>query len=404
MAECLNSVPEGWKSKTLGEVCQKIQTTDPRKTPDIEFRYIDVSSVCNQRFEIVETQLLKGEKAPSRARRLVQTSDVLFATVRPTLKRIAIVPESLNGQVCSTGYFVLRPQPELMTRLIYYFLQTNDFMYEMEAIQKGASYPAVNDSEVRSQKISFPALPEQERIVGVLDGAFEGIATATAQAEKNLQNGQELFQSVLQSTFSQKGDDWEETTLGEVIVEIRNGVNCKQNKDKIGSPISRIETISYATVNYEKVGYSVISEEQRRKFLLRTGDVLFSHINSPIHVGKTALVKSDKELVHGVNLLLMRVGNDILPTFFNYYLVKLFKTGFWLGVCKQSVNQASVNQTDIKRVQFFYPPQSCQQAVVEKLDALSEETKRLEAIYQRKLDALAELKQSLLQRAFTGQL
>ena len=112
----------GWQNKRLADVLQKTETINPQHSPDVAFEYIDVSSVSNSTFQIEATQLLQGMNAPSRARKLVRTNDILFATIRPTLQRIAIVPESLDGQVCSTGYFVMRPKPEIDHRFLFYFL------------------------------------------------------------------------------------------------------------------------------------------------------------------------------------------------------------------------------------------------------------------------------------------
>ena len=102
-----------WQTKGLAEILLKTETVNPNLQPESDFEYIDVSSVSNQTFQIKETQSLKGKDAPSRARKLVKTNDILFATIRPTLQRIAIVPSKLNNQVCSTGYFVLRPNQSI---------------------------------------------------------------------------------------------------------------------------------------------------------------------------------------------------------------------------------------------------------------------------------------------------
>ena len=184
---------KGWQTKTLGEVLQKTETVNPLQSPQAEFDYIDVSSVSNSTFQIEATQRLKGKDAPSRARKLVRANDIVFATIRPTLQRIAVVPENLDKQVCSTGYFVLRPKPELDHRFVFYSLFTENFMGQMASLQKGASYPAVTDGDVKAQVIPVPPLPEQQRIVGILDEAFDGIATAKANAEKNLQNARALI-------------------------------------------------------------------------------------------------------------------------------------------------------------------------------------------------------------------
>ncbi len=99
---------EGWEEKTLGDVLAKTETVDPTKKPNEEFIYLDVSSVNKENKEIENTTVLLGKDAPSQARKLVRTNDVIFATVRPTHSRVAIITEEYDGQVCSTGYFVLR--------------------------------------------------------------------------------------------------------------------------------------------------------------------------------------------------------------------------------------------------------------------------------------------------------
>ena len=107
--------PEVWKEVRLGDIISPLTTVNPTKQPLVEIEYIDVSSVNRENLTIQNTSILLGSKAPSRARRLVHAGDVIFATVRPTLKRIAIIPESLDGAVCSTGYFVLRPKEMVLS-------------------------------------------------------------------------------------------------------------------------------------------------------------------------------------------------------------------------------------------------------------------------------------------------
>ena len=188
---------EKWEVKKLGEVLLKTENVNPVNKPDDEIDYVDVSSVSKSTLAIESTQRIKGSEAPSRARKLLRVNDVIFATIRPTLKRIAIVPQHLDGQVCSTGFMVLRAVPEVDFRFLFYFLQTESVLDEMAAKQKGASYPAVTEAEVRSLPIPMPPPSTQRRIVGILDEAFAGTATAKANAEKNLENARALFQSEL---------------------------------------------------------------------------------------------------------------------------------------------------------------------------------------------------------------
>ena len=194
----------GWQSKKLLDVLYKTENVDPRKNPDSIFKYVDVSSVCNQEYKIKEVTEIKGKDAPSRARKLIKSGDILFATIRPTLKRIAQVDDLLDSQVCSTGYYVLRPKEIIHNRFLFYFLFTNNFMDKIARLQRGASYPAVNNGDVTSQKISFPSLEEQKQIVEILDEAFEGIDRAEANTKKNLANAIELFRNSVFSNFSNK--------------------------------------------------------------------------------------------------------------------------------------------------------------------------------------------------------
>jgi type I restriction enzyme, S subunit len=154
---------------------------------------------------------------------------------------------------------------------------------------------------------------------------------------------------------------WHSACLGDVLAVLKNGLNCKQDKSGHGQRISRIESISSASFDLARVGYAEISDHDRSKFRLLRGDILFSHINSPVHVGKTAVFDFDEEVYHGVNLLLMRPTPAVCGAYLELYLKYLFEQGYWLSVCKQSVNQASVNQQDISRVPIAYPTDLAEQ-------------------------------------------
>ncbi len=105
-------LPETWTESSIGKAVVKTKQQDPRKKPDDVFLYVDVSSVSNESFKIPSATHTLGSKAPSRARKAIHTDDVLFATVRPTLRRIALVPPEFDGAIASTGYCVLRCDKE----------------------------------------------------------------------------------------------------------------------------------------------------------------------------------------------------------------------------------------------------------------------------------------------------
>ncbi len=392
----------GWDSKPLGELLQKMETVNPLQSPDEEFCYIDVSSVSNKTFEIEETQKLLGKDTPSRARRLVNTNDVLFATIRPTLQRIAIVTEKLDGQVCSTGYFVMKPKMELDHRFLFYFLFTEAFMNQMEALQKGASYPAVTDAEVRAQIISFPPLPEQQRIVGILDEAFEGIATAKANAEKNLQSARALFESHLHEVFTRRGEGWVERTLAEVSKDFGRGKSKHRPRNApqlFGGKYPFIQTGDVRNSEHLITEYSqTYSEAGLAQSKLWPKGTLC--ITIAANIAETGILGFDACFPDSV--IGVVANDDITSNKFLEYLLQSFKSE--LQAQGKGSAQDNINLGTFENQRFPFPPLQDQQAIATKLDCLREEIQRLESIYQQKLAALDALKKSLLDQAFRGEL
>jgi type I restriction enzyme S subunit len=397
---------KGWQTKMLGEVLEKTETVNPLQSPNTEFDYIDVSSVSNTTFEIEETQRLKGKDAPSRARKLVRTNDIIFATIRPTLQRIAVVPEHLDKQVCSTGYFVLRPKQGIDHRFIFYSLFTEDFIGQMESLQKGASYPAVTDGDVRAQEIPVPPLAEQQRIVGLLDEAFEGIATAKANAEKNLQNARALFESHLQSVFTQRGPGWVEKPLAELCDSSRvitYGVIKLGDETPNGVPCLRTSNVRW--LHIETDGMKRISPKLSAEYsrtILKGGEVL---VNVRGTLGGVAVASPE---MAGWNVsrevAVVPINSSRVNPAFLSYLIGSGTSQHWLGGVKKGAAYIGINIEDLRLLPVNVPKMERQLEVVEHLDSLQEETQRLARLYEQKLAALEALKKSLLHQAFTGAL
>ena len=156
-------VPKSWEVVRIEKYILKTKNRDPRKEPEKDFIYVDVSSVSSEFFRIENTSKISGKEAPSRARKKIQDGDVIFATVRPTLKRIAKISQNYHNQICSTGYCVLKPDPDKLSQeYLYQYLQTDFFIEGIEKLQRGASYPAVRDTDVKNMYIPFPKLSEQK--------------------------------------------------------------------------------------------------------------------------------------------------------------------------------------------------------------------------------------------------
>jgi len=153
----------GWVKKKLGEVCEKTSNIMWQENQGVEFKYIDLTAVSRGSLQITETVTVNSTNAPSRAKKIIETNDVIFATTRPTLKRVAKITNQFDNQICSTGFVVLRSKKDVIEpEIIFYFLQTDMFMDRMESIQRGTSYPAATDKDVKETILPFPVSNEEQ--------------------------------------------------------------------------------------------------------------------------------------------------------------------------------------------------------------------------------------------------
>ena len=201
LAECMKP-KEGWEEKKLGEVCIKasnIRWDDVKD--DKSYSYIDLTSVDRNLLEITTPQIITKSDTPSRAKQIVLEGDVLFATTRPTLRRLCLIKKRYNNQICSTGYCVLRPKSGVDSKWIFYLLQDKRFYDYIEPLQTGASYPAVTDGLVKDYYIHIPPLIDQQIIVAHLDSLSSNIRKLEELQQKTLAECDALKQAMLREVF-----------------------------------------------------------------------------------------------------------------------------------------------------------------------------------------------------------
>ena len=188
-----------------------------------------------------------------------------------------------------------------------------------------------------------------------------------------------------------------EIQLDEVFEFVRNGASIKQADGKGGYPISRIETIWNKTIDTKRLGYADIGDDKLndyKKYLMKEGDILMTHINSPKHLGKCAVYNGDpKILIHGMNLLCMRANQQItIPTYIKYFFNSKFFKAQLPKISNQSVNQASFSAGNLKKLQIPLPPLDQQKKIAAILDAAD--------AYRQKTKALIEKYDELTQSLF----
>lgn len=298
------------------------------------------------------------------------------------------------------GVKILQPEDFLLPTFFYYQLQN----VELCSLGYARHYRLLKEVN-----ICFPDLAEQQRIVSILDEAFEGIATATANAELNMANARDVFQSHLASVFMQEGNDWIEKNLGDVCRKITDGTH---HSPKIQYPERGPGLFPYITsknirnnfMDLTKIAYIERSfhEEVYARCKPNFGDVLLTKDGAG--TGNVTLNTIDEPFSLLSSVCLLKTKQELLnPGFLCYYLQSPLGLSSIVGQMTGAAIKRIVLK-DIKKALIRFPPLEAQCKVVATLDSLFEESQRLEAIYRQKLDALAELRKSILHQAFSGQL
>lgn len=201
-------------------------------------------------------------------------------------------------------------------------------------------------------------------------------------------------------------EGWTLAHYNDVYISASNGTGGSQNKEGVGIPVSRIETIANENIDYDRIGFLEKYDEAKiQRHKLMKGDILFSHINSPIHLGKTAIYDGKHTLYHGINLLRIIVDKSvILPQVFNWHCKYTRNQGEFSLRAQHAVNQSSLNQKKLGEFEIPIPPLAEQRVIVEKLDTLLAKVETTKARLERIPEILKIFRQSVLAAAVAGKL
>ena len=287
--------------------------------------------------------------------------------------------------------------PELDARFLYHLLHYRSDYFPSVAV--GATVKSLRRRHFENLPVPVPPLLEQQRIVGVLDEAFAGLVTAKVNAETNLQNARALFESCLQSVFTQRGEGWVEKKLSDVCAITSTLVDPRKKEF--------LELTHVGAGNIEsKTGVFVDLKTAREeklisgKFLFDSSMVLYSKIRP--YLMKVARPDFDGLCSADMYPLAPVAGEITRDYLFHLLLSKDFTDYAIQGSARAGMPK--VNREHLFEFKVWLPEVKKQKELAGKLDNLHEETQRLGNIYEQKLGALEELKKSLLHYAFTGQL
>lgn len=400
----------GWQTKTLGDLfditsSKRVFEAD-WKTEGVPF-YRAREIVKLARHGFVANELFISEEMFNRysTKHGIPTPGDIMVTGVGTLGICYVVKDGDRFYFKDGNIIWLKKKSDTDSRFVEYAFQS-DFLRSQIDDSVGATVGTFTIIKAKNTCIPVPPLPEQKRIVGILDEAFDGIATAKANAEKNLQNARALFESHLQSIFTQRGKGWVEKTLGE-LATFRNGINYTRHskgerikivgvrnfKKHFSAPLDDLDTVT-------------IDGKLNEQDTLKQDDILAVRSNGNIElIGRCILLgKVAEKISHSGFTIRIRLSNgSILPKYVCHFM-KSAGSRKLLIEGGTGTNIKSLNQGMLSALTIPFPPISTQKVLVEQLESLSEETQRLASLYGRKLAALEALKQSLLHHAFTGQL
>ncbi|MCP9812641.1 restriction endonuclease subunit S [Synechococcus lacustris] len=381
----------GWQTKKLGDVCDFEGGSQPPKS---EFIYDEKPGYVR----FLQIRDFGSDKnityiRHSKKNRLCDESDILIGRYGASVGKI------LTGKAGSYNVALMKTLPNLEVldqSWFYHFLISDEFQKPLLNVADRSAQAGFSKDDIYNFPVPVPPLAEQQRIVGLLNEAFEGLATAKANAEKNLQNARALFESHLQSVFTQRGPGWVEKSLGEV------------GKVSMCKRIFKEETTTTGDIPFYKIGtfgkepdafipIQIYNEYRTKYSFPKKGDVLISASGT---IGRRVRYDGEPAYFQDSNIVWIdndeeRVLNDFLYHFY--------------GACKwNSTKGATISRLyndNLRGIVIAFPESHQEQRlIVTQLDDLHEETQRLARLYERKCAALEALKKSLLHQAFSGEL
>ena len=397
-----------WKEYPIADCVGKCQTWNPKSSGAGSFDYIDLSSVDKGTKSIASTERYECSDAPSRARQLVETDDVLVATVRPNLNGVALVNGAHHGMTASTGYCVLRPDKDkLDSRFLFHWVKTDVFMQRMVDVATGANYPAVSDAKVKGSKIPLPPLGEQERIAEILDSA-DALRAKRREALAQLDN-------LLQSTFLDMFGDpvinpmrWRVGRLEDCFSKTRAGTCCgpfgsalkKHEYVDDGIPVWGIDNVKPNQFLQERSLFITPEKfAELQRYSVESGDILISRAGT---VGRMCVaVPTVNQSIIGTNLIRLTLNPGAM---LSVYFASLYTfCGERLPGLRASDDDRAysfLNTTRLKSLVVPLPPIDLQH----RFTAIVESVERQKTSQRAHLAELDTLFASLQSRAFRGDL
>ena len=394
-----------WEQVVLGDVCEVVNGGTPKTKVD-EYWGMPHAWVTPAEMGRLDSPFIRTTKRTLSDKGLEKSSASLLPEYSVILSSRAPIGHLVINETpmaTNQGCRGLVPHEKLHYKFLYYFLLFNVRL--LNDLGTGATFKELSATKLKKVLMPIPTIAEQKRIVAILDAAFVAIATATANIEKNLANAQELFASQLECAFT--GDAvnegrWDLSRLEDIAESVVYGHTASAEYGESGTKFLRITDIQDGSVDWETVPTCECDLNGQAKYRLESGDIVFARTGAT--TGKIFLIIECPEgAIFASYLIRVRPGKGVLSEYLAHYFCSPM---YWEQISKSATGSAQpgVNASKLKKLQIPLPPLPKQKRIATFLDKLSAEKQTLVEIYKTKIRALAELKQSLLHQAFTGEL
>lgn len=392
-----------WLNKTLAEVCLPITRMDPVETGRHRVQYVDIGAVDGVHHTLNGVGWVESTVAPSRCRQVLRSGDTIFSTVRPYLEKIAYIHDRLDGEFASTGFCVLRPNHEVEPRFLFHYATSHGLLDQVLPKQKGVSYPAVLDREVRSCQLPVPPIDEQQRIVSILEEHLSDLDAAASSLRRASATCQALVTRSL--SLVRSGN---QLPLPKVAV-IQGGIQkqAKRAPRRNAFPFLRVANVTASGLDLGEVHQIELFNDELARYRLQAGDLLVVEGNgSPSQIGRAALWDgSIPDCVHQNHLIRVRPDREkILPEYLEAVWNAPENRSVLTHVASSSSGLHTLSVRKLAQLQIPVPSLARQIAAVSDLRQVRESVSRLQASISESAARGESLRRAVLAAAFAGRL
>lgn len=390
-----------WEKRKIGQIAEVEYGFTEKARSKGDFRYIRITDITNDGLLTNQEKMYLNSNKELKTY-ILKSGDLLMARTGATFAKVLYFDDK-EPAVFASYLIRIKFLIDILPKLFWYYSKSNQYWEQAKVLSSGAAQPQFNGNALKELYFTFPkSLAEQQRIVTILDQCFAAIDKAKANAEQNLKNAKELFESYLEGVFAKKGEGWEEKTLGDIAIVFGRGKSKHRPRNwpglyggrypfiQTGDVRNADKFISSFSQTYNEVGLA-------QSKLWKKGTIC---ITIAANIAETAILDFDACIPDSI--IGMELNKELADINFVYFLLQYFKRE--LQKLGKGSAQDNINLGTFDNLYFPVPPLKTQQAIVNQLDQVRVEIQGLENIYQKKIQDLEELKKSILEKAFHGEL